>query len=365
VHGSSVGEQRVVSTLITGLRKRYPEGWFWASAYTVTGRPSADGYFPIDLSFAVRRALACVRPDLVVLIEGEFWPSFLKIAERESIPVVSLSTHLSERSYRRYRCFGKCSQRMLGRIRCFGVQDETIRQRLLDLGVTSERIRVTGNLKFDVIPRTSGEIPSAWKDWLSGGPSLVAGSTREEEEALVVEAFLKIVGRFPGARLILAPRHPQRFEEVARLLQQKGVNFLRRSRLEEGKGPLPVDRILLLDVMGELPSWYAAGTAAFVGGSLVPVGGHNLLEPASLGKPVCFGPHVENVSEQAELLERSGGGAIVRDVGALADRVGGWFANPSEVERAGEAVRGAVGRARGALARSVDLIDEVLALGRS
>lgn len=362
VHAASVGEVQVAAVLVKGLRTRFPSVPVLVTTFTPTGAARARAlgpgiasrYLPYDLPGSVHRFFERVQPRLAVILETELWPTLYRQCQRRSVPLVIASARLSARSAGRYRHFGGLLKETLASA-TIAAQSEADAERFRSLGAAGARTRVIGNLKFDFTPPP--EIASrgqALRERIAAGrPIWVAGSTREGEEAILVEAHPRVRTAHPRALLVLAPRHPERFAEVAAELAAQGVDFRKRS---EGVATTDTTEVLLLDALGELLEFYAAADVAFVGGSLVPAGGHNLLEPASLGKPIVTGPHQFNGEEIARLLVERGAAAIVRDAGELSARVGAWLSDAAERERVGAAGRAAVESNRGALERLLDLI---------
>jgi 3-deoxy-D-manno-octulosonic-acid transferase len=311
VHAVSVGELIAVSDLITELTRRFPGHRVVVSTTTAAGQTLARSrfgrnsvfYFPLDFQFAVRPYLRTLRPQLIVIAETEFWPNFLRLAHQGGARIAVVNARISDRSYPGYRRFRRFWMRVLRPIDIFLTQTEEDRRRLGDMGASVERIRVSGNLKFDVSlpPPTAivSSLRSAFQQ-AQAGPVLVCGSTVDGEEPLLLQAFENVLASHPRAVMILAPRRLERFDEVAQLLQQLGIRFWRRS-LWNGD---PISGgVLLIDSIGELASLYALGDVAFVGGSLVPRGGHNIIEPARHGVPIVVGNHTENFRDIVELFQ--------------------------------------------------------------
>lgn len=309
-HAVSVGEVLAVSRLIEQINLRFPEWRVLVSTTTDTGhklaknRFGADNvfYFPLDFASAVRPYLLALRPRLVILAETEFWPNFIRLAKRSGAQIAVVNARISDRSRPGYRFARPLLRRMLGQIDMFLAQTEEDRCRLVDIGAPAELIEVTGNLKFDVAPPSPPPIVASLRSAFQqtgAGPVLIAGSTMEGEEPLLLRAFEIVRGNHPRAVLTLAPRHPQRFQQVADLVSSLGIPCWRRSLWSgEDLGGC----VLLLDSIGELAAIYALGDLAFVGGSLVEHGGHNILEPAQYGVPILVGPHYENFRDIVNLF---------------------------------------------------------------
>jgi 3-deoxy-D-manno-octulosonic-acid transferase len=309
------------------------------STTSLAGRELAAGLpetdvallLPLDVAPCISRALATIRPAAFVFTETEIWPNLLRELARRGVPAILLSGRISQRAFARYRWVRPFLHRVLSQVAFFGMQSEADAERIRALGAPAERVRVTGSLKLDM---TS---PPSELHLEGDGLLWVVGSTHAGEEDICVRIFDRLRRRFPDLRLLLAPRHLARCEEVARLLGRMGVRFVRRSRVNGvWRGDPPV---LLLDTLGELPGLYAYADLAFVGGTLVPVGGHNLLEPARAGVPVLFGPHVENVSEIARRLEDAGGARRVRREEELEVEVTRVLAEGELRARMGQAAR--------------------------
>ncbi len=311
VHAVSVGEVLAVAGLVTDLRWRYPQYRVVVSTTTDAGQKLARTrfggnnvfYFPLDFEFAIRPYLQHLRPVLVVIAETEFWPNFLRLARDHGARIAVVNARISDRSFPGYRLWRGILARVLRPIDLFLAQTEEDGRRLVEIGAPLDRIQITGNLKFDVSPPS----PSAFVDSLAavlqrsgGGPVFVCGSTVEGEEILVVRAFKHVLASYPRAVMILAPRHPERFGEVAELLEKLVIPFCRRSGWS---GEPLAGGVLLVDSIGELASLYALGDVAFVGGSLVPRGGHNILEPAQYGLPIVVGNHTENFRDVIRLFQ--------------------------------------------------------------
>src|SRR5882762_5691392 len=306
VHAVSVGEVVASSAVVEALRQKFPFHRVLVSTTTSTGQKLAAQrfgaenvfYFPLDFAFAVRPYFDALQPDLVVVAETEFWPNFLRLAKRSGARIAVINCRISDRSlpgYKRFRFWlPKLLEKTLANVDVFLAQTEEDRRRLIEIGALESKVTVAGNLKFDVAPPPSPKIVASLREGFShsgAGPVLVCGSTLEDEEGSLLSAFRNILVNHPKAAMILAPRHPERFAEVAALVENLGFRLCRRS-LWSGE-PL-AGGVFLVDTIGELAALYSLATAAFVGGSLVPRGGHNILEPALYGVPVVTGNHYEN-----------------------------------------------------------------------
>jgi len=375
IHGVSLGEINAARTLVAELHGQLPDYRVVISTTTDTGLAAAKRHFaddhvvfrwPMDFTLAVRRALNRLRPDLVVLIEGEIWPNFLAACRRRGIPVVVVNARMSaDKGYPRYRRLGSLAGRLFNRLTAIGVQDDSYAECFLSLGTSPERIHRTGMMKFDtaeVADRVEGQDALAAAMGIAGDrPLLVAGGTGPGEERLLLDVLAKVRRRHPAARLAIVPRKPERFEEVARLIAGRGLALVRRSEHGDGcppPGQTGADGVLLGDTMGELRKFYALATAVFVGRSLVPMGGSDMIETAALGKPTAFGPHTFNFPQARQLAEH--GCARVGDADALAEQFDAWLSDPQAAAAAGAAAQQYVRSQQGATRRNVEMICRVL-----
>ena len=260
-------------------------------------------YFPLDFGMCIRPYLRALKPELVILAETEFWPNFLRLARASGARLVVVNARISDRSYPRYLRFRGLLGKVLEPVELFLAQSEDDAERLRAVGAEASRVEVTGNLKFDVAPPVESAAVTQMGEQLraTGGPILVAGSTVEDEEDYVLAAFRMVLGEYPTASLVLAPRHKERFDEVARLLKERRFRFVRRSAADAAGQDLG-GAVLLLDTLGELAALYRYANIAFVGGSLVPRGGHNILEPAFFARAILTGPHTENFRDILRVL---------------------------------------------------------------
>ena len=310
VHAVSVGEVLAVSGLVTEL-SRFSEHQVFVSTTTDTGQKLARKrfgeenvfYFPLDFAFAIRPYLQALRPQLIVIAETEFWPNFLRLAKEAGARIAVVNARISDRSFPGYRRLRRWLTRVLANVDLFVAQTDEDRRRLLEIGVAAQRVEVTGNLKFDVSPPAPPPIVGCLRNAFheaGASPVLVCGSTVDGEEPLLLRAFENVLASHPRALMILAPRHPERFVEVAALLSELGVRFWKRS-LWSGE-PI-AGGVFLVDTIGELAVLYSLGTLAFVGGSLVPRGGHNIIEPAHYGVPIIVGTHTDNFRDIVGLFQ--------------------------------------------------------------
>jgi 3-deoxy-D-manno-octulosonic-acid transferase len=370
VHAVSVGEVLTARPLIRDLKRLYPRLRLFLSTTTLTGQQLARRsvrdvdavfYFPFDWMFAARRTLNLVRPRLFVMMETEIWPNLLRECRRRGVKTVVVNGRMSSRSYRRYRVIRPLFRRVLADIDHFCVQSEDTARRLVDLGADAARVTVTGSLKFDSLDVAARGGPARVLRFFRIPPHrsvIVAGSTLRGEEEVVIGAFNRVRAAGSNALLIIAPRHPERFAEVDRLCRHEGLSTARRTEMAIDAEPR--SDAVILDTIGELAQVYQIATAVFVGGSLVPAGGHNILEPAVYGKPIVFGPHMENFTEIADAFVRNGAAVQVRSERDLGDAILGLMTDPVRRARLGAAARALVEANRGAREKTVAVITNVL-----
>lgn len=367
LHCASVGEVRAARPLIEGLLADFPAHSLLLTTMTATGAGQAQAlisehspadqarlshrFLPLDFPGASKRFVRCVEPELAILFETELWPNLIHACRQQGVSVAVVNGRLSPRAFKRYQRLRPLMASTLAEISWLAAKSSADAERFNTLGCSTDITRVVGSLKFEIAsqnkPLEEGEhLLQAW----GGRPVWVAGSTRDGEEALLLNAHRKLLNRFPDALLVLVPRHPQRFDDVAKLCQTEGWILSRRSQQQ----PVTAQtQVYLGDTLGELAMLYAAGRVAFVGGSLVALGGHNILEPAALGRPVLSGPSIENFADVAEPLQASGALTLVDTPEALADAVADYFANPERTQRAGQAGRAVIEAHRGALDRTL------------
>jgi len=373
VHGVSLGEVNAARTLVAELHSQLPDFRVVVSSTTATGMDAARRLFgtdhvvfrwPMDFSLAVWRAVSRMRPDLVVLIEGEVWPNFLGECNRRGVPAVVVNGRLGgDKGYPRYRKLGTLAGRLFNRLTAIGAQNETYARRYRELGVDERKVHVTGMLKYDtaeVAGRIEGQ--EALAGALGIGPDdrlIVAGGTGPGEEKILLDVFTNLRHRHPKAKLAIVPRKPERFGEVARLIASWGFALAQRSESPDGVNrDHPADTIILGDTMGELRKFYALSYCAFVGRSLVPMGGSDMIEAAALGKPTVFGPHTFNFPQANELAEC--GGVRIADAEALERQLDAWLSDPAAAAAAGKTAQEFVRSRQGATRRSVEMICRIL-----
>jgi 3-deoxy-D-manno-octulosonic-acid transferase len=369
IHAVSVGESLAIRSLVGELQRSVEGAIPVITCTTATGLEVARKTYPglhvlespYDLGCAIRRFLSRVRPDLLVLVEVELWPNQLAIHRRRRIPVVVVNGKLSEESTRGYRRLQRIMPGFLKGISAFLMQNELYGSRLETLGVPRERIEVVGNLKFDnARTRDPSEVRQRLRSehgFGEGAAILLAGSTHKGEEDTLLQAAARIRADLPGFRLVLAPRHPERVSEVLEAAGATGWTCGVRSRPQEPRNPA----VLVIDTMGELSTLYGLADLAFVGGTLAPVGGHNLLEPAELGLPILVGPHLHTVRETADALQAGGALQVVRSAEELACSVLEFLRNQEKVKRAADAAHAVIEAHRGSVGRTLEVISRELA----
>lgn len=360
-HAASVGEVNLVKPLIRRLKESSPSLRFVVTSNTMAGRETAAAafpeavvaYYPLDLSWAAARALDRVKPAAVVLIELEVWPNFSQACRRRGIPVAVVNGRMTERSFRRYRRFRGLFGAAFRSLAAAGAQSEESAGRLRELGAPAT---TTGNLKFDAaIGFDAEEEGRRWRELLGLGdaPLIVGGSTHEPEERILVETVRLLRKAHPRVRLVLAPRHLERVDEVQKAVESAGSPCYKKTRLP---APPPSEGVILLDTVGELSRLYAAATAVFIGGTFCARGGQNMLEPAALGKPIVSGPSLANFKEIAGLLTEAGGMRVFDNPVELGAALGQLLAEPERARAAGERGRKAVEAGRGAIDATLGLL---------
>ena len=392
LHAVSVGEVLILRTLIPPLRERVPGCEIWISTTTHTGYAVAKEkypdckliYFPLDFTWAVKNALDRVRPSIVVLVELELWPNFIREVDSRSIPLVLINGRMSPRSFRGYRRIRWFMSGLWKHFTRMAVQTEEIQNRLLSLGAPQDRIVVTGSTKYDGI-ETNRQNPrtQAIRQQFGIGDEetvFISGSTQAPEEGYAIDTYLSLRDRFPRLRLVLVPRHQERFEEVAGLVTSRGLPLLRRSVIKaklspSGESTVPVDSlvirassasniaekpILMLDTLGELGAAWGLADIAFVGGSLSKRGGQNMIEPAAYAAAVLFGPNTMNFRQVVELLLSEDAARVVHSAEKLRQVVGEFLERPDLARQLGETARTVVLMQQGATSRTIELIVEAL-----
>jgi 3-deoxy-D-manno-octulosonic-acid transferase len=357
LHAVSLGEVNLLQTLLERIEQEYPDWDVVISSTTATGyqqakqkySPRTIFYAPLDFSWAVRAALSRLRPDVLILAELELWPNLLRAAKRQGVQVAVINGRLGEKSFRGYQRLRWLLSSTFGRLDLVAAQSDEYAERFTALGCTADRVRLTGSLKFDGATADRQNVVTQRLARLAGFGAddvvFLAGSTQEPEELLALDVFEAYATTFPQLILVLVPRHPERFAEVAATLDRRGVKWQRRSVLQDAAAglskvaaglPTEPPRILLVDVVGELGAWWGTAQIAFVGGSLGNRGGQNMIEPAAYGAAVCFGPNTWNFKDVVELLLRGEAAVVVRSVSELQHFVGQCLTDPPFAQSLGQ-----------------------------
>jgi 3-deoxy-D-manno-octulosonic-acid transferase len=365
LHAVSVGEVRASAPLVKALSRDYPGNTILITTMTPTGSATvgelfgdsvAHCYVPYDLPTAVWRFLDRTRPRLALIMETELWPNLFHQCRQRNIPLVLANVRMSEKSARGYRRLKGFTRATLANVSRVAAQTEADAERMHALGAT--QAEVTGSIKFEMdVPADLAAASSALRSGFGDRPVWVAASTRDGEEEQVLDAFARLREKFPELLLVLVPRHPERFDGVAKLCQQRGFRVERRSARKNAVAAETA--ILLGDTMGELLLFHAAADVSFIGGSLAPLGGQNLLEAAAVGTPVVFGPHMFNFGDISRMALERGAGRQVQNVAELANAIAGYLENPAARRAAGEAGQRMVAENRGALAKTLELVRQV------
>jgi len=370
IHAVSVGEALTARALAEDLKTRYPRLRLFLSTTTMAGQEVARRslhhvdavfYFPFDWTFIVRRTLDIVKPRVFIMMETEIWPNLLRICRKRAVKTVVINGRISSRSYPRYQLIRPFFRRVLADVDRFCMQSEESARRLVDLGADPARITVTGSLKFDSLEMPASTSHGRPRERVlrffhvsPNRPVLVAGSTSRGEEVAVLRAFARIKTTMPTALMIVAPRQAERFGEVERLSCDMGLVTTRRSELPIDDEPRA--DVVVLDTIGELAQLYQVATAVFVGGSLVDQGGHNILEPAMFGKPIVFGPHMQNFKEIADAFVTNGAAVQIQSERELEEALLTLVTDPVRRARLGAAARALVEANRGAKNKTLAVI---------
>lgn len=368
IHAVSVGEVQAAVPLIKSLVKQFPDRRLLVTTVTPTGAARVEAlfgdsvqhcYIPFETPYAVTRFFNSVQPDIALILETEIWPNLYYECGRREIPLVLVSARISPNSMGTYRSFLPLFRETLSYGIVIAAQSEADAERFRLLGAAPERTKVTGNIKFDIeLPKNLLESGDAFRrENFAGRPVWVAASTHDREEEQVLHAHELVRKQFPDALLVLVPRHPERFATVRSLLHKQGLNFVART---DGVPCTSDTEVYLGDTMGDVPLFYAASNVAFVGGSLVPIGGHNLLEPAALGRPVVTGPHLFHTQDIAGKFEKLGASITVNNAGQLGAAVADLFADEARATDIGNRGREIVQQNKGALDRLLKLLEPLL-----
>ncbi len=373
IHAVSVGEVNATRTLVAELAARLLEYEIVMSVTTDTGYAQAVKlypdmaifYYPYDFSWVVKKAIKRIRPSAIVLMELEVWPNMAAAARGMKIPVVVANGRLSEKSLPKYRMIKWLTQRMFGDVALFLVQTQEYANRFIELGAPAERVKVTGSLKYDTAQITDTiEGADVIQKRLAIGPEplWVAGGTGDGEETIILDAYRQIKATYPDLRLAIVPRKPERFDEVAELIERKGFGLLRfsRTRRRDDSAYLPPQSVMLVDTMGDLRKFYSLATLIFVGRSLVPMGGSDMIEAAALGKCTIFGPHTFNFAQDAAMLLEAQGAILVRNAKELSEAVVRCLQDRQKACQIAARGREVIRRNQGATRRTVDEIAALL-----
>lgn len=371
-HAVSVGEVNLLAPLLARIARRHPDWECVVSTTTMTGMALARRkysdcavfYCPLDFSWAVRAAMSRIRPDALVLAELELWPNLIRAARQRGARVAVINGRLSEHSFRGYRRIGPLVRRLLAQIDLVASQDEPNAERFLALGARPQTVHVTGSLKFDGAETDRNNPTTQRLRRLAGFADqdvvFLAGSTQEPEETAALAAFAELAPHWPRLRLVLVPRHPDRFEAVARLLDSSGFAWQRRTDLDDRQTAPPEVRVLLVDVVGELGAWWGTAGIAFVGGSLGHRGGQNMIEPAAYGAAVSFGPNTRNFRDIVAMMLAHSAAVVVHDRGELTDFVRRCLESPTYRTALGKRAATLVAEQLGATDRTLTLLAELV-----
>jgi 3-deoxy-D-manno-octulosonic-acid transferase len=382
IHAVSVGEAISVKHLIEDLRQALPNKKFVISTVTATGNKIANGivekkdfvtYLPLDFSFIVKRAITRINPSVFVITETEIWPNLIRCLHKKKIPIVLVNGRISDASYRGYSIIKLFLAPVLNKIDAFCVQSEHDRQRLLRLGARDDKIKVTGNMKFDIKIRDYDELRKDYTDYRqrlgleAKDRLLIAASTHRGEEEIALKVFNELCREYPNLKMLIAPRHPERIDEVEKSILDSGFRAVRISKLADKVGTTPVQLhekdkkiIFILDTVGQLMYFYVLSDIVFVGGSLVKKGGHNIIEPASLSKPVIFGPHMFNFSEITSLFLKEKSGIMVNDESELKTCLKDFLGKDAKISEFGRSAKDIILKNKGATERNKQAIIDLL-----
>lgn len=370
IHAVSVGEVMAIRGLLETLREIYPDKKFVLSTVTPTGNTIAKNiakdkdfvtYLPLDFSFFVRGVIQRINPSLFIVAETEIWPNLITQLSKHKVPMVVVNARISDRSFRGYRTIKILLKPILNKINTFCVQSKLDAERLVKLGLSQNKIEITGNMKFDLKPQVFSfnrlilrfrENETLW----------VCGSTHPQEEGLILDTYKKLLAEFRDLRLLIAPRHPERAKEIGNLVTKYRFNPAMISQLgETTRQPDNQTTVFILDTIGQLLNYYTIADIVFVGGSLARIGGHNILEPALLGKPVLFGPHMFNFRDIAELFLKSQAGILVRNQQELQGKIKYLLKNPKTMDELSSRAKDLMEENRGASLRNVQMIKKAYA----
>ncbi len=380
IHAVSLGEVSAIVPFVTTIHRRYPAIRIVVSTITETGREAVQQrlaglathcFLPLDYPWIVNRFLRSLNPIGLLIVETELWPNLLRACSLRGVPSVLINGRLSSRSFARYQWIRPFMRRVLSTVSLGLLQSAGDQQRFIELGASPDRMHRTGNMKFDLAmngdPASRPSLAGSTFGVSTDERLIIAGSTHPAEEEILLESYRAVSRSFRNVVLMLAPRHIERSDVLVETIRSFDFPVVRRSSLPDAARPVaePMGpRVILLDTRGELAWAYGLAYMAFVGGTLVPVGGHNLLEPPAWGKPVCFGPHTDHCREIAELLIESGGGIRVRNGRELTETFIKGLHNQDWVSQSGLSARNVIERNQGVVERNVDLIEPVVGLSR-
>lgn len=383
IHAVSLGEVSAIVPFVSAFRRRYPGVRIVVSTVTETGREAVERclagmathcFVPLDYPWIVRRFIESLRPMGFCVVETELWPNLLRALGRRGIPSIIVNGRLSSRSFSRYKWIRPFMRHVLATVSLGLLQSRRDERRFVELGAAPARMHSTGNMKFDLTMESGqtgqGAIERSALGLLEDDGLIVAGSTHPSEEAMLLESYRAVTREVPGAVLLLAPRHIERSDGLARTIRQCGFPVMRWSALRTNEyragdvGDAGSPRVILLDTRGELARIYGLAVMAFVGGTLEPVGGHNLLEPAAWGKPVCFGPYTDHCQDIAELFIETGGGIRVHNVRELTDTFLKGMRDHAWVSQVGQCARKVIDDNRGVVERNMNLLEQVAGFHR-
>jgi len=378
IHGASVGEVITAKSIVEKIDREFPEWETFISTTTNTGYSVAKQnfsgkpifYFPVDLSWITRKVLRRIRPSCIILIELEIWPNFLVSVYEKNIPLIIVNGRISNKSFKAYRIISRISgafyNSLTNKMNTYCARTELDAQRFRDLGISSEQVFVTGTMKYDNIPtHTNENSKNELADLFrikDNDLILIGGSTHEGEEEILLRIFERLSKTYPNLRLIIAPRHIERTRDVSRLIEKKGFTPVLKTSVDSSNYSWQNSKkeIILIDTVGDLEKIYALSDYVFVGKSLVPSGGQNMMEPAGLGKPVVFGPHVFNFKEEVDMLLRNEAAKMVETEDELCGTIEFFIKNPEAAKEMGLRAQGVVSEKRGATEKNMDIIREIL-----
>ncbi|MBI5777876.1 MAG: 3-deoxy-D-manno-octulosonic acid transferase [Planctomycetes bacterium] len=369
LHGASVGEINASEILIRKIQKLYPDYELVISTTTPSAQklvkkryPGIVSFlFPIDLGIIIRRVLNRIKPSLIILIEQELWFNLIRLADYKNIPVILLNGRMTKHSTRRYRLIKPLIRRIWNKVSYFCVQNEEYRERLRHLGIHSNKLKITGNMKYDLLDSATASAPGRSYKQVFGINDddlvIIAGSTHPPEEEIMLDIYSDLRKKFTNLRLIIAPRHPFRFEDVAKLVSTKGFEISRRSN---PPATMNKSAIMLLDTLGELNKVYQIADIVFVGGSMIPHGGQSILEPAAAGKPIVFGPDMSNFQDIANQLIKENAAMSVSNKSGLHQALLSLLAEPERRNRIGTKAREVISRYQGATTQNMEFIRKLV-----